>query len=239
MTSAKGIASQVGQADDLFVFPDPPEHPEDKMTSFDHLTINGNAHYLALHLGNPDTTLVAGDRYLALASTRNMAGIRYPDLLVAFGVDPEAYRRRNAYVISDQGKPPDLVMEIASPSTGRIDATTKRNDYAGLGIPEYWRFDETGESHGARLAGDRLVDGQYQSIEIDELAEDVLQGFSEVLNLSLRWERGELVWHDPATGERIATFEDERAARIAAETRADQAEARVRELEERLGGQNS
>ena len=130
-------------------------------------------------------------------------------------------------------------MEIASPSTGRIDATTKRNDYAGLGIPEYWRFDETGESHGARLAGDRLVDGQYQSIEIDELAEDVLQGFSEVLNLYLRWERGELVWHDPATGERIATFEDERAARIAAETRADQAEARVRELEERLGGQNS
>ena len=23
------------------------------MTSFDHLTINGNAHYLALHLGRP------------------------------------------------------------------------------------------------------------------------------------------------------------------------------------------
>ena len=232
MTSAKGVVSQVGQAADFFVFPDPPEYPEDKMTSFDHLTINGNAHYLALHLGNPDTTLVAGDRYMALAPTRNMAGIRYPDLLVAFGVDPAAYRRRNAYVISDQGKPPDFVMEIASPSTGRIDATTKRNDYAALMIPEYWRFDETGESHGTRLAGDRLVDGQYQSIEIDELAGDILQGFSPVLNLYLRWERGELVWHDPATGERVATFEDERAARL-------RAEARVLELEERLRRQDS
>ena len=239
MTSPKGIVSQVGQADDFFVFPDPPEHPEDKMTSFDHLTINGNAHYLALHLGMPDTTLVAGDRYMALAPTRSMAGIRYPDLLVAFGVDPAVYRRRNAYVISDQGKPPDFVMEIASPSTGRIDANEKRNDYATLGIPEYWRFDETGGSHGTRLAGDKLVEGRYEPIAIYELSGDILQGFSPTLNLHVRWERGELVWIDPATEERIATFEDERAARLRAETRADHAEARVRELEERLRRQDS
>ena len=230
---------QVGQLPDFYVFPDPPEDPESKATSFDHLTINGNAHYLALHLGNPDTTLVTGDRYLALALTPDLTEIRDPDLLVAFGVDPAAYRRRNAYVISDQGKPPDFVMEIASPSTGRIDATTKRNDYAALMIPEYWRFDETGESHGTRLAGDTLVDGRYEPIAIDELSGDILQGFSLVLNLHLRWERGELVWHDPTTGERIATYEDERAARLRAETRADRAEDRVRELEERLRRQDS
>ena len=223
---------QVGQLPDFYVFPDPPEDHDGKAASFYHLTINGNAHYLALHLGNPDTTLVAGDRYMAVALARNMAGIRYPDLLVAFGVDPEAYRRRNAYVISDQGKPPDFVMEIASPSTGRIDANEKRNDYAALGIPEYWRFDETGDSHGTRLAGDRLVDGRYEPIAIDELPGDILHGFSPVLNLHLRWERGELVWIDPATEERIATFEDERAARL-------RAEARVRELEERLRRRDS
>ena len=223
---------QVGQLPDFCVFPDPPEDHDGKPANFDHLTITGNAHYLALHLGNPDTTLVAGDRYMAVAPTRNMAGIRYPDLLVAFGVDPEAYRRRNAYVISDQAKPPDFVMEIASPSTGRIDANEKRNDYAALGIPEYWRFDETGDSHGTRLAGDRLVDGRYEPIAIDELPGDILQGFSPVLNLHLRWERGELVWIDPATEERIATFEDERAARL-------RAEARVRELEERLRRRDS
>ena len=38
--------------------------------------------------------------------------------------------------------------------------------YAALGIPEYWRFDETGNYHGVRLAGDRLVNGQYQPIDI-------------------------------------------------------------------------
>ena len=85
------------------MFPDPPEDPDDKMTSFDHLTITGTAHSLAVHLGNRETTLVAGEHYLALAPTRSLAGVRYPDLLVAFGVDPEAYRRSNAYVISEQG----------------------------------------------------------------------------------------------------------------------------------------
>ena len=236
------------QARQPFVFPDPPEDPEDKMTSFDHLAATGNAHYLIVHLGNPETTLVAGDRYLALAPTRSLAGVRYPDLLVAFGVAPAAYKASNAYVISEQGKPPDLVLEIASRSTGHIDVGEKRRDYAALEIPEYWRFDETGQYHGARLAGERLADGVYVAIEIEELPGGSLQGYSPVLDLNLRWEGAELVFYDPATGQHIATLEDERAranaeqaARAAAEARADAeraaraaAEARVRELEEQL-----
>ncbi len=226
-----------------FRLPDPPECPEDKMTSFDHLTINGNAHYLALHLGRPETTLVAGDRYLVVRPTRNLAGSRYPDLLVAFGVDPELYKESNGYIIAEQGKPPDFVLEIASESTGGVDVGAKREDYAALGIGEYWRFDETetGRYHGARLAGDRLVDGEYVPIPLDELPDGSLQGHSGVLNLALRWVNGALVFYDPATEQRIATFEDERTradaeeqARAIAEARADTAEARIRELEERL-----
>ena len=52
----------------------------------------------------------------------------------------------------------------------------KRAAYADLEIPEYWRFDETGEFHGARLAGDRLVDGQYEPVPIETLEEGILQG---------------------------------------------------------------
>ena len=107
-----------------------------------------------------------------------------------------------------------------------------------MGIREYWRFDETGEFHGARLAGDRLVNGRYEPIPIVELSDGVLEGYSEVLDLNIRWEDGELGWYDPATGLHIATFDSERAradyeraARQAAETRAEDAEARVRELE--------
>ena len=225
-TNAKTSRVQGG-----FRLPDPPECPEDKMTSFDHLTINGNAHYLAVHLGNSETTLVAGDRYLVVRPTRTLAGSRYPDLLVAFGVDPALYEGNNGYIIAEQGKPPDFVLEIASESTGRVDAGPKRRDYAALGIGEYWRFDGTGGHHGARLAGDQLVDGEYVAIDIDELPSGSLQGYSAALNLNILWERGELVFYDPATGRPIVTLEDEREARLAAE-------ARVRELEEQLRRQN-
>ena len=210
-----------------FRLPDPPEREPDEMTSFDHVALTGGAYLLAQHLGNPDTTLVAGERYIAPVPTRVMSGVKYPDLLVAFDVDPEAYRRRNAYIISEQGKPPDFVLEVASGGTGNEDTGEKREVYAALGIPEYWRFDETGEFHGERLAGDRLVDDVYEPVEIEQLAGDILQGRSDVLGLDIRWHVGRLEWFDPETGRHIVTLDDERA-------RADAAEARNRELEEEL-----
>lgn len=206
--------------------PDPPE-PTPDMTSFNHLSANGNVHHLRHHFGNPDTTLVAGEHYISAAPTTNMAGLRYADLLIAFGVNPAAYYRSNAYIISEQGKPPDLVLEIASRSTGLADTGAKRYDYAALGIPEYWRFDETGEHHGARLAGDRLSAGAYHPIRIDEIAEGVLQGYSSILNLNIRWAQGQLEWHDPATGRHIPTFDAERGRADAAQYRADAAQYRA------------
>ena len=103
----------------------------------------------------------------------------------------------------------------------------KRAAYGNLGIPEYWRFDETGDFHRTRLAGDRLVEGRYEPIPIESVGERVLQGYSRALNLLIRWDHGQLGWYDPETGQHIATFEQERA-------RADAAEARVRELEAEL-----
>ena len=104
-----------------YTFPDPPEDPDDKMTNFHQLADTGNLHHLAQHLGNPESTLAVGEKYLALAPTGDLAGVRYPDLLVAFGVNPGAYYASNAYVISEQGKPPDFVLEVASRSSGSPD----------------------------------------------------------------------------------------------------------------------
>ena len=226
----------------LLPLPDPPRrNPDELMANFQHLTINGGALHLAKHFGNPDTTLLGGDLYLAPFPPDDMAGIRYPDMLIAFDVDPEAYHRRNAYIISEQGKPPDFVLEIGSPSTGRVRTWRRSGRLRGTGHPEYWRFDETGLSHGTRLAGDRLVDGVYQPIAIEELEEDILQGHSAVLNLDLRWEQGQLKWHDPETGWHIATYDDQVARADQAETalRAEREaraalEAKVRELEAQL-----
>ncbi len=228
MTAAKSART--------FRFPDPPRREPGDMTSFDQLTRTGSAHHLIQHFGHPETTLVTGEHYLSRIHTRDLTGVRYPDLLIAFNADPAAYRRSNAYVIAEQGKPPDFVLEIASRRTGRENTGDKRRDYAALAIPEYWRFDETGEFHNTKLAGDRLApDGQYQPIAIDEMADGVLQGYSQVLNLYLRWENGQLRWHDPETGRHIATFEDEREARIQAQEEARvEREARIREREARL-----
>ena len=239
----------------LWPLPDPPPREPDEMAAnFDHLAITGGAIHLARHFGRPATTVIGSDRYLVLFPPRDMTGIRYPDMLIAFDADPEAYRRSNGYIVSEQGKPPDFVLEIGSPSTGRVDVGAKRDYYEALGIPEYWRFDETGRSHGARLAGDRLVDGVYRPIDIEELEEDVLRGHSAVLQLDLRWEHGQLKWHDPETGRHIATYDDqvaraetaetraegERAGRVAAEARAEgeragRVAAEARAEEERAG----
>ena len=206
----------------LWPLPDPPQREPDEMAAnFDHLAITGGALHLARHFGRPATTVIGSDRYLVLFPPHDMTGIRYPDMLIAFDADPEAYHRSNGYIVSEQGKPPDFVLEIGSPSTGRVDVGEKRDYYAALGIPEYWRFDETGRSHGTRLAGDRLVDGVYRPIDIEELEEDVLRGRSAVLQLNLRWEHGQLKWHDPETGRHIATYDDQVARAETAETRAE------------------
>ena len=204
------------------------------MTSFDHLTLSGSVHHLVQHLGKPETTIVAGERYITREPSAPAVDRMAPDLLIAFQADPQAYREDNGCVISVQGKPPDFVMEIASRSTGRQDVEGKRTGYADLGIPEYWRFDEAGEFHGTRLAGDRLVDGEYEPIAIETVGEGILQGYSTTLNLHIRWAQGGLRWHDPGTGQHIATFEYERSRADAAETRATAAEARARELEQEL-----
>ena len=202
-----------------FVLPEPPSDPED-MTSYQHLSRNGNAHYLTHHLGNPDTTIVTGELFLTRAPRAPARERVVPDLMVAFNVDPLAFKASNGYIISEQLKPPDFVMEIASFKTGSYDVGEKRDRYAALGVREYWRFDETGAFHGARLGGDQLVNGEYQPFSISTLEDDVLEGYSPALNLFIRWERGELRWYDPATGRPLVTIAE--------------AQARIRELEAEL-----
>ena len=235
-----------------FRLPYPPEKELDDMTSAKHLAETGNMHHLKLHLGKPETTIVKADLFLANDRRGPDADFRVPDLLIAFDADPELYEANNGYVVSEQGKPPDFVLEIASPSTRAADNDAKREFYARHGVLEYWRFDEEESRNSVRLAGDRLVGGRYEPIVIEELPGGVLQGYSAALNLHLRRERGELRWHDPATGQHIATFEgesaradqeraraeSERAARIQALTSAEaEREARIEEREARAAAE--
>ena len=214
-----------------FRLPDIPEKDPDDMTSFKHLAHDGIAYRLAHYLGNPQSTIVSGDRYICLEPGTSM---RYPDLLVAFNADPELYETNNGYVVSLQGKPPDLALEIASRATGHIDTGQKPAFYAGLGIGEYWRFDETGEFHGDKLGGDRLVDAGYQPIEVETLADGRVRGYSSLLGLYLCWEQGNLKLYDPETDAPLPSLDSLREDLWAEQRQREIAEERIRELEEQL-----
>ena len=217
-----------------FRLPDPPRREPDEVTAFDHVYKHGNNRYLAIHLGNQETTLVVADRWIIAHPDADWSRARRPDLLIAFNVDPAAYHASNGYIVSEQGKPPDFVLEVASESTGATDTGAKRQDYAALGISEYWRFDETGQHHGVRLAGDQFVGDRYRPITIEQLPDGTLQGYSPALNLFLHWQDGQLLWIDPATQQPILTYEDQLSRAEQAEARVEQAEARIRQAAARI-----
>ena len=239
------VQQQVEQDEYLAVFPEYP--PRDDMQN--SLYLNRFAHVTALevHLGNPDTTLVLGEVSVAPSAAASKEH-RRPDLIVSFNCDPELAIRQDGYAIDLQGKPPDFALEVASKTTGIIDETEKRIDYAAYGIREYWRYDQTGGAyHAEALAGDRLVDGEYKPIDIDWLDNDRCRGYSAVLDLYVCWEYGNLRWYDHNAGEYLLTFFDERNMRLQetaradeeafareqAETRAEQAETHAQQAEAR------
>ena len=210
---------------------------EETVTTFVHLNYPAYPAALARHLGNPETTLILSEVAAALFATASREGLRYPDLLVAVGVNPALWEARNGYLIPEQGKPPDFVLEIASESTGRDDETVKRDDYEGMGVTEYWRFDHTGgEFHSAPLAGDMLVDGRYRAIEIARIGDEIYRGHSEALKLDLCWEYGRLRWYDPVAGRYLLTVEEIEDERVAAERRAAAAQSELEALRARLRG---
>ena len=57
-------------------------------------------------------------------------------MLIAFNVDQVDIIATNGYVNEEVSKPPVLVLEEASRSTGRRDYIQQREIYAGFGVPE-------------------------------------------------------------------------------------------------------
>ena len=208
--------------------PDPKRKP-DAMRQFPDVS----RAYLILerHFSSRPDVLVGSEGYLCLHS-RDRSDYVVPDCVVAFGVNPGAIRDdRNGYVISEVGKPPEFVLEVASESTGELDYRVKPGIYAGFGVAEYWRFDRTGGGmHDAPLGGGRLVAGAYQPIELTTGADGVIWGRSEVLGLDLCWDRGRLRFYDPVAGGYLPDLAEAMEQRDAAEARAEAAESELRLL---------
>ena len=167
-----------------------------------------------------------------------------PDVYVAFAV---ANRHRNSYVVWEEGKPPDFVLEVASDSSRTKDEKEKPGIYAKIGVPEFFLYDPEGKLYPA-LSGFELCGGEYLPLPEEALAKGVVGVYSKALELSLCVRPpgpepldGSLCWYDPAAGRFLPTrleLADDRR-RLAddkrnAEARARAAEARAAELEAQI-----
>ena len=183
----------------------------------------------------PDV-FISGAFYICYDPTNGNRRLQ-PDCIIVFDVDAEAVRYNLPnYWIWEVGKPPDFVMEIASPTTSNNDLGHKRDMYAELGIAEYWRFDPTGgDYYGQPLVGERLVDGEYQPYELQEEADGSVIGYSPLLNLDFYWDGDEFDVLDPVTGRTVDRRIAAELERDAAEERAEaEREARLAEERARL-----
>ncbi len=117
--------------------------------------------------------------YFSLAQVRNQ-DFKGPDIFVVLGV-PKGERR--SWVCWEEGKTPDVIIELLSESTAAQDKGEKKQLYQNqLHIPEYYWFDPF---HPDDWAGFHLQAGGYQEISASD------QGYmiSPVLGLVLlRWQ---------------------------------------------------
>jgi Uma2 family endonuclease len=125
-----------------------------------------------------------------------------PDVFVVRGV-PKGPRPN--YLTWQEGKGPDLVIEITSRSTQVEDQKAKLALYRDvLHVPEYFLFDPFEDYLVPPFQGWRLSDGDYAPIP-------PVEGRLPSLVLGLHLERSgaELRLYDPATGQRLLTAREE------------------------------
>ena len=158
-----------------------------------------------------------------------------PDVFVVFGAVKDEQREggwRETYKVWEEGKGPDLVLEVTSGSTRRADQVGKRALYGRLGVREYFLYDPREEYLVPPLVGMRLGGGEYERLGTERMGDGTEGVWSEVLGLYLCHRgRGRLRLHDPSVGRDLVTPWEQPAARRAAEARVAEAEARVAELE--------
>lgn len=154
-----------------------------------------------------------------------------PDFFVVLGTE-RRLERKSWVVWGEGGKYPDVIVEILSPSTAKIDRGEKKQIYQDIfRTPDYFWFDpETLE-----LQGFRLMEGQYQAIEPTDrgwLWSDLLGLFLGIYQQQLRYfnREAELI---PTPAE---VAKQERQEKVLALQQIEQLKSLLRELGADLEG---
>ena len=101
-----------------------------------------------------------------------------PDILVVLKANVSRLREVG------MAGPPDLVIEIISPSSSGIDRIRKAATYATFGVPEYWIVDPDSETilaqalEGGRFRPVPSEDGPIRSVQIAGLVIDPAEVFA-------------------------------------------------------------
>ena len=184
-------------------------------------------HYVAgalrTHFRERDDVYVGTNMFLYY-ERGNPAAVISPDVFVVIGAPKYV---RDSYMLWNEPKGPDFVLEITSRSTRAEDQGRKKYIYESLGVGEYFLFDPTGDYLRPQLQGFALRGGIYQPMST--VLSDGERGlFSQSTGLGLLVRNDELRLHDPVTGRDLVSLteavqgqEREAAARKAAEARAD------------------
>jgi Uma2 family endonuclease len=158
---------------------------------------------------------VGGNMFLYFSSEQLRGkDFRGPDVFAVLGVSP---RERKSWVVWDEEKAPDVIIELLSESTAQTDKIEKKRIYQDrLRVAEYFWFDPWNPED---FAGFALTDGRYRPLTPDEPGRIP----SPLLNLSLRWWDGEY----GGVETRWLRWADADGAILPTDTEAAQAEARA------------
>ena len=203
---------------------------------------------LRAHFEQRDDVYVGANMFLYYEQN-NPRAVVAPDVFVVVGAPK---RVRDSYLLWNEPKGPDFVLEVTSRSTRREDQGRKKRVYASLGVGEYFLFDPTGDYLRPRLQGFVLRQGRYERLPTARLPHGEPSLSSEAVGLDLRVRGEELRLYDPDEGYDLYSYSEwakaharekdraatEKTARKAAEDRAatektarKAAEARIAELE--------
>jgi Uma2 family endonuclease len=195
-------------------------HKKAKSRALDQLSLHFNAVGRVIYLAEEMAVMYPGEEVFS------------PDVLAVLDVPQPEDDLRMAWVVADEKKGLDFVLEVLYRGDRNKDLVANVERYARLGIPEYFIYDRARQQiHGYRLTGpdakryQRIVPqgGRYSSkvLGIDM----VIQGGT------LRFFQGsaELISSDDLIGRLTGMVEELEAKAQQAEAKAEQATAGLRE----------
>lgn len=201
---------------------------EDELPSDDGIPMETLRHRLQMNLliepielawADRNDFFVNGNMFVYFSPDQVMDyDFRGPDFFAVLDVPK---RERKSWVVWQEGKGPDVIIELLSESTAHFDKTEKKRIYQNrLRAPEYYWYDP----FTAEWAGFQLQKGVYQPLRPDKAGRLI----SPLMNLALvrwdgvygdvetRWLRWATLDGDPLpTGRELAEQERQRADDLA------------------------